>query len=132
VGDDQTAAELLAWLEQQGYAQASTVVDEGHPGNRLTRMERGGCRVTVARDRGQWYVDAGPDDRDGFDMNLWEAYLRSQDPPVEPATFEDDARQLRNLLHEIERTLVLDEGAVGHLEGLDAWRQDRRWSAQAY
>lgn len=131
--DDERAAGLLAWLEEQGYARGAEVVDERPAGNRMSRFVRGACQVTVTRDRGQWFVEAGPADSDGFDMNLWEAYLRDMQPPIEPAAFADEERLLRNVLHEIERTLVLDADAVPRLETLRAWRQEVRWSPnQAY
>jgi len=133
VDDDERAAGLLAWLEAQGYTRSAEVVDERPAGNRMSRFVRGACQVTVSRDRGQWFVEAGPLDSDGFDMNLWEAYLRDMQPPIEPAAFADDERLLRNVLHEIERTLVLDSDAVPRLETLQAWRQEVRWSPnQAY
>ena len=131
--DDERAAGLLAWLEGQGYARNGEVIDERPSGNRVTRFVRGTCQVTVSRDRGQWFVEAGPLDADGFDMNLWEAYLRDMQPPIEPAAFADEERMLRNVLHEIERTLVLDDEAVPRMETLRAWRQEVRWSPnQAY
>jgi len=131
--DDERAAGLLAWLDAQGYTRGGEVVDERPAGNRMTRFVRGACQVTVSRDRGQWFVEAGPLDSDGFDMNLWEAYLRDMQPPIEPAAFADEERMLRNVLHEIERTLVLDSDAVPRLETLRSWRQEVRWSPnQAY
>ena len=132
VGDDETAASLLGWLAEQGYSRTAEVVDERENGNRLTRMLRGDCQVTVSRDRGQWYVEAGPPDRDGFDMNLWEAHLRGEQPSLEPQQFDAEARLLRNLLHEIERTLVLDAEAVESLDRFRAWVQEARWSSQAH
>lgn len=131
--DEERALSLLAWLEEQGYTRSVEVVDERPAGNRTTRLVRGACQVTLSRDRGQWFVEAGPLDSDGYDMNLWEAYLRDLQPPVEPAAFVDEERMLRNVLHEIERTLVLDDQAVPRLETLRTWRQEVRWSPhQAY
>lgn len=126
--DDDRAARLLDWLQEQGYARAAEVVDERPAGNRMVRMVHGACRVTVTRDRGQWFVEIGPPDIDGFDLNLWEAYLRDMQPALEPPSFADDDRLLRNVLHEIERTLVLDGDAVARLETLRAWRHEARWS----
>ena len=131
--DDERATGLVAWLEGQGYTRSAEVVDARPAGNRVTRLVRGACQVTVNRDRGQWFVEAGPLDSDGFDMNLWEAYLRDLQPPVEPAAFADEERMLRNVVHEIERTLVLDADAVSRLMALRAWRNEARWSPnQAY
>ncbi len=132
--DDETrAAGLVAWLVEQGYARVAELADTRPMGNRLIRMVRGTCQVTVSRDRGQWFVEAGPLESDGFDMNLWEAYLRDLQPAVEPAEFKDEARMLRNTLHEIERTLVLDDDAVSRLDALRTWRHEVRWSSpQAY
>jgi len=133
--DDERAAELVAWLEAQGYGRVAEVADARPSGNRVTRMVRGACEVTVSRDRGQWFVEAGLPDVDGFDMNLWEAYLRDLQPDIEPAAFDVEDRMLRNLLHEIERTLVLDSDALGRLETLRSWRREVRWSPptqQAY
>lgn len=131
MGDDETAASLLGWLAEQGYTRTAEVVDERENGNRLTRVVRGGCQVTVSRDRGQWYVEAGPPDRDGFDMNIWESHLRGEQPALEPAPFDAEVRLLRNLLHEIERTLVLDADAVAELERYRTWVQESRWSSPA-
>ncbi len=128
VEDEERAAGLLEWLEGQGYAHAADVADARPSGNRVTRMLRGGCQVTVSRDRGQWFVEAGPADVDGFDMNLWEAYLRDLQPEIEPTGFDVEDRLLRNLLHEIERTLVLDGDALGRLDALRSWRHELRWS----
>jgi hypothetical protein len=131
--DDDRAAGLVDWLQEQGYTRTAEVADVRPSGNRVTRMVRGACQVTVSRDRGQWYVDVGPLDVDGFDMNLWEAYLRDVQPAIEPTPFLDDDRLLRNVLHEIERTLVLDDTAVRRLETLRTWRHEARWSSpQAY
>lgn len=128
--DADRASGLIAWLEGMGYMRVAEVVEARPSGNRVTRMVRGQCQVTISRDRGQWYVEAGPLDADGFDMNLWEAYLRDLQPPVEPVTFADEERLLRNVLHEIERILVLDNDAVARLETLRAWRHEVRWSSQ--
>jgi hypothetical protein len=126
--DDERAAELVAWLEAQGYGRVAEVADARPSGNRVTRMVRGACEVAVSRDRGQWFVEAGLPDVDGFDMNLWEAYLRDLQPDIEPAAFDVEDRMLRNLLHEIERTLVLDSDALDRLETLRSWRHEVRWS----
>jgi hypothetical protein len=128
MADDDDAAELAAWLGENGYTTATTAVDVGAPGNRVVRMQHGGCQVTITRDRGQWYVEAGPPDRDGFDMNLWESYLRLREPDMEAATFAEDVRLLHNLLHEIESSLLLDARAVEHLDDLQAWLLETRWS----
>jgi hypothetical protein len=124
------AGELLGWLEKQGYARSAEVVDARPAGNRVTHMVHGACQVTISRDRGQWYVEAGPLDVDGFDMNLWEAYLRDLQPPIEPVAFADEVRLLRNVLGEIERSLVLDHDCVARLQTLRAWRHEVRWSSQ--
>lgn len=128
--DDERAASLVAWLESQGYRRADQVADTRPSGNQVTCMVRGACQVTVSRDRGQWFVEAGPVDVAGFDMNLWEAYLRDLAPAVEAAAFADEDRLLRNVLHEIERTLVLDDSALPRLETLRAWRHEVRWTPQ--
>lgn len=128
--DQDRATALMAWLEEQGYVRAAEVIDQRPAGNRSTRLVRGTCQVTVSRDRGQWFVEAGPRDVDGFDMNLWEAYLRDLQPAVEPATFPDEERLLRNVLHEIERSVVLDDDAVARLDALREWRNEVRWSPQ--
>ena len=125
--DGDRAEALLAWLAEQGYVQAVGVVDPRPGGNRTTRMLRGGCQVTVSRDRGQWFVEAGPIGCDGFDMSLWEAYLRGLQPAVEPPAFADEDRLVRSVLHEIERTLVLDDDALPRLEGLEELRNQARW-----
>ena len=127
-GDEESASELLAWLTEQGYGITADDRGPSDAGNRSIRLARGTCQATLSRDRGQWYVEVGPADGAGFDINLWEAYLRGEQPQVEPTLFEDDARALRNLLHEIERTLMLDGEAVGRLAGLQEWRQEARWS----
>jgi hypothetical protein len=129
--DDDRAAALIAWLEGQGYVRTAEVAAALAGGNRTTRLTHGPCDVTVSRDRGQWFVEAGPRDGDGFDMNLWEAHLRDLPPPIDPAPFEDEVRLLRNMLHEIERALVLDDEALPRLETLQAWRNDVRWSSSA-
>ena len=132
MGDADTATSLLAWLAEQGYETTAEVAGAGAGGNRLTRLVRGTCQVTVSRDRGQWYVEAGPVDRAGFDMNIWEAYLREQLPPPEPMPFADEVLLLRNVLFEIERTVNLDDDAVARLDALQEWVQETRWSSHAF
>jgi hypothetical protein len=129
VDDDELADGLLAWLGEQGYESTDQATAPGPFGNRRTALRRGTCQVTVYRDRGQWFVEAGPPGVDGFDMSLWEACLRDRQPRLEPAPFADEARLLRNVLHEIERTMVLDGEALPRLGALREWLQEARWSS---
>lgn len=127
--DDEQAAALVAWLQEQGYETVAHDVDGGHPGNRLTRLVRGTCQVTLSRDRGQWFVEVGPSDGEGFEIGVWEACLREQTPSLEPPGFAEESRLLQNLLHEVERTLVLDAAAPQRLAALRDWVQETRWSS---
>jgi hypothetical protein len=127
-GDEEAASALLSWLTEQGYTVEGDDRAPDGAGNRTIHLLRGTCQATLARDRGQWYVELGPADAAGFDINLWEAYLRDQPPEIEPTSFEDDARTLHNLLHEVERSLVLDSEALDRLAALQTWRQEARWS----
>lgn len=126
--DEDRAVALIAWLEGQGYIRSAEVTTTLPGGNRTSCLNRGTCEVTVTRDRGQWFVEAGPRGGNGFDMTLWEAHLRGAEPPIEPAAFADEARLLRNLLHEIERALVLDDETLPRLDAMQAWREEVRWS----
>jgi hypothetical protein len=132
VGDDETATSLLAWLADQGYETTAEVADERAGGNRTNRLARGACQVTVSRDRGQWYVEAGLPDHAGFDMNIWDAFLSEQLPPSDPLPFADEVRLLRSALFEIELVLALDDDAVARLGSLQSWVQETRWSSHAF
>lgn len=127
--DDAQAADLVAWLLDQGFSTARHGVGDGRPGNRSTSLVHGPCQVTVSRDRGQWFVEAGPRDTAGFDMGLWEAYLRNAMPSLEPTTFGDETRLLRALVYEIERSLLFDADAPERLGALRDWLQETRWSS---